>query len=216
LQKHLSKRKKYKKGLLLFGVLTFIIVLIVFAPSYLTYVDSPEKSDVVVLFSGNDFKARKKKTKQLIASGYSKYLVIPDYDKVFRSSNSGSLIPIKQNTLQQRKFITYRKKHDKGYFERTHIEVLHAKAMMDGLGFESAMFVSSPYHIRRVRMIANKIFNSAKYDLHFIPTRSEKINKLFWWAYKYDRNWVVNEYIKITWFCLYTYIPYLSFLKNST
>ena len=205
--KEKNQQRKFispKKVLLLFAFLAFVIFLIYFAPFYLTHTDSPNKSDVVILLLGSDSEARKKEAEQLIANGYSKYLVIPDRFEIFKSSDSGGLIPEKRNTLLQNRLIANKKKHENGYFESTHLEISHAKAMMDGLGFKSAIFVSSPCHMRRVRLIAESVFKGGGYQLLFVPSRYEKTNGKLWWLYRYDLKRVAGEYVKIVWFLLYS------------
>lgn len=205
--KEKNQQRKFispKKVLLLFAFLAFVIALIIFSSFYLTYVDSPAKSDAVVLLLGKESDARKKEAEQLIADGYSKYLVIPYRAEVFKSSDSDGLVPIKQNTLIKNRFITYKKKHETGYFESTHLEISHAKTMMDELGFRSGMFISSPYHMRRVRLIAESVFKGGGYQLLFVPTRYEKTNGKLWWLYRYDLKRVAGEYVKIVWFLLYS------------
>ena len=159
---------------------------------------------MIVLLLGKDFDARKKEAEQLIADGYSKYLIIPDCDKVFKSSDSDSLLPIKQNTLHQNRLIAYKKRHETGYIESTHLEISQAKTMMDELGFKSAIFVSSPYHMRRVRLIAESVFRGGGYHLLFVPTRYDITNGKLWWSNRYDLKRVATEYVKIFWFLLYS------------
>ena len=77
------------------------------------------------------------------------------------------------------------------------------KAMMDELGFKSANFVSSPYHMRRVKLIADRVFAGGNYNLSFVPSRYEETHKNLWWLNKYDLKWVLSEYSKIIWFLLY-------------
>jgi uncharacterized SAM-binding protein YcdF (DUF218 family) len=133
-----------------------IILSILYAPSYLNYADQPIKADAVVLFIGPDYQSRMRmqEARSLIAEGYANHLIIPAYDE--RPARKGAAP-------------NYRR-----YYENTHIEALEAKRIMDRQGFRSALFVSSPGHMRRIRMIAGEVFDPAAYRIAFIPTRFEQ------------------------------------------
>ena len=81
--------------------------------------------------------------------------------------------------------------------------MLNAKTLIDRLGLKSAIFVSSPYHMRRVKLIVSTVFKDGDYNLFFVPSRYEKTNGNFWYLYEYDLKNVTSEYLKIAWFLLY-------------
>jgi hypothetical protein len=91
--------------------------------------------------------------------------------------------------------------HYPSYFEDTHIEILEAKKMMDKAGFKSAIFVSSPFHMRRIKIIAEKVFD--KGHVTFVATRYEKAPSTFWLGNSALVRNVTNEYAKINWFLTY-------------
>jgi hypothetical protein len=130
------------------------VILAATLPGYLAYADKPAKADAVVLFIGFDSRARMQEARSLIAEGYANHLIIPAYDE--RPARKGAAP-------------NYRR-----YYENTHIEALEAKRIMDRQGFRSALFVSSPGHMRRIRMIAGEVFDPAAYRIAFIPTRFEQ------------------------------------------
>ena len=175
-----------------------------YVPYYLTYADHPAKSDAVVLLVGPGFKARKKEAYQLIAEGYATYLIIPAHGKILKASNNGIFFPIKQNHIvKNNSSMGKKEKIDLRFHEDTHIELLIAKKIIDGLGFRSSIFVSSPYHMRRIKLIAGRVFNGTCYKIFIVPSRYENVNKKLWWAHKTDINSIISEYIKIFWFLLY-------------
>ena len=84
--------------------------------------------------------------------------------------------------------------------------MLLGKRMMDKLGYRSAIIVSSPYHMRRLKLIAGKVFGDGDYRIGFEPTPFEKQGTL-----DLPRSWkevgnVVSEYVKIGWFLVYNSI----------
>jgi len=58
-------------------------------------------------------------------------------------------------------------------FEHTHLELLTGRRMMEKLGYRSAVIVSSPYQMRRLQLIANKVFGD-DFLIGFAPTPFEE------------------------------------------
>jgi hypothetical protein len=190
-------------------ILAFIIAGIFYAPYYLVRTDKPAKSDVIVLLIGSKFTPRKEEVFRLIEDGYARQLIIPAYGKV---SDTGlfSNQPAQTNPKPDPSLIrgrVVRLSNYPKYFEDTHIEILEAKRMMDKAGFKSAIFVSSPYHMRRISFIANKVFGKKEYRLIFVPSRYEQYNGPLWFLKKRDLKFVTGEYSKIIWFTLYGFLP---------
>jgi uncharacterized SAM-binding protein YcdF (DUF218 family) len=186
--------------LLTFPFLALLLILALYAPHYLNYADQPAKADAVVLFLGKDkdIKARNMEADRLLSDGYANYLIIPALGQVISTSD-------KKPFQTKKSAATGRYPH---FYENTHIEVLEAKRIMDYSGFKKANFVSSPPHMRRIKMITDHVFqqkNSAPdaYQINFVPMRAEpSLPKASPWDLKNIGN-VVYEYIKIAWFYLY-------------
>lgn len=198
------------------SLVAIFIVLAFYAPHYLVYSDIPHKSDTIILLVGPDIDARWKEVHWLIKNGHATHLIIPSSNQILHRTRDGTL-PVITTTNINRQDLTKQmnnsKQNEHGNrrrYEKTHIEVLLAKEMMERAGFSSAIFVSHPYHMRRIKMIAARVFDRPEYRLYFASTRYEKVNVNRWWLHKDDRQWVVGEYIKILWFLLYAYIPCLS------
>ena len=76
---------------------------------------------------------------------------------------------------------------------------------MDTAGYTSAIFVSAPYHMRRIRIIAARVFSNSNknYRLAFIGSRYLQHGislSVFRWSFIKR---VFMEYIKICWFWFY-------------
>jgi len=174
-----------KKLFIGFVAIAIIVGAVWYAPKYLAYSDHPAKADVIVLFAGADWNARKKEALKLMADGYAQRLYIPFFGKLIdepTSKISGANKPIAIG-------------HYPWYFEKTHIEILEAKKMMDKAGFKSAIFVSSPFHMRRIKVISSKIYSDN--NVKFVATRYEKPSiKLWLFNTKAIKN-VTNEYLKL-------------------
>jgi hypothetical protein len=72
------------------------------------------------------------------------------------------------------------------YYEDTHIEILESRKMMDKAGFKSGIFVASPYHMRRIGIIAAKVFGNHGYQLTFVPSRYKQHSGALWCLSKRD------------------------------
>ncbi len=176
------------------AVLIIFAILFIQAPSYLVYSDQPRKADAVVLFLGNEYKERRAEAVRLIRDGYADYLLIPAYGKMAKATDLARA---------SRNGVPSRPAHYPVVYEDTHIEVLEAKRLMDKEGLTSAIFVSSPYHMRRIRLIANRVFTGSGYQTAFVPTRFEKPTEGLWFLNQNNLRKVIGEYSKIAWFFLY-------------
>ncbi|MBP1747679.1 MAG: hypothetical protein H6Q52_218 [Deltaproteobacteria bacterium] len=179
------------------AVLFVFAVLFIRAPNYLVYSDKPQKADVVVLFLGSEYKERRAEAVRLIRDGYADYLLIPAYGKMAQAQDFGRA---------SRSSVPSRPSHYPVVYEDTHIEVLEAKRLMDKEGLTSAIFVSSPYHMRRIRLIANRVFTGTGYRTIFVPTRFEKPTESLWFLHQKNIRKVASEYSKIAWFFLYRWL----------
>jgi uncharacterized SAM-binding protein YcdF (DUF218 family) len=184
-------------------ILFFLIgwfILLYYAPVFLTYSDRPVKSDAVVLFIGADSTKRHEEADLLLTEGYAAYQIIPAYRKIRMASflPPETVIPT-VSPQKQRSIRNIRK-----YFENTHIEVLEAKRMMEQYGFKTAVFVSSPYHMRRIKIMSEKVFADPSYRIVFVPARSEKVRQDWLSLTKSDMNFIAREYVKILWFLIYS------------
>ncbi len=211
----MSHKKINFKQWVLISLFSAFLGLLLYAPYFLTYRDIPRKSDVVMILDGPGYINRRNEAVFLFQKGYSKYTIIPGQNIILTKTMDGIQVSLNtdidkiKNILKkphfsfENKFIT-----ERSFYEGTYQELIMAKLIMEGTNLSSAIFVSNPYHMRRVKIIASCIFSESGFTLHFVPTRYEKINKTLWWAHKNDRKWVLSESIKIVWFFWHNYIPF--------
>lgn len=178
-------------------VLIIFVLLIIKAPGYLSYSDEPCRADAVILFLGNEYRERRAEAARLIRDGYADHLLIPAYGKLLKADDL---------ERPSRNGVPLRPSHYPGFYEDTHVEVLEAKKLMDRNRLASAIFVSSPYHMRRIKLIANRVFTGGEYRIIFVPTRYEKPTNGPWFLNQGSIRKVVGEYGKIAWFFLYRWM----------
>jgi hypothetical protein len=198
-----------------------LLIGLTLSPFYLVYSDPPRKSDIIVQFVGPDQEARLREARQLVQEGYSDYLFIPTLSSLYRANQDRtSLTRIPFTDIKPGIDFPGTQSH-KGngpeyfqkiksvyrfplYFEATHAEILLAKMAMEACGLRSAIFVSSPYHMERIRMITRRVFGEQARYISYVPTHYANdpidLRDMDWgdWVF------VIREYIKICWFSLYS------------
>ncbi len=186
------------------AVVGCFIIVYVYAFTYLHYSDKPEKSDTLVLFLGPVTQERIKEARQLLIERYSKILIIPSQHLTFPAHHE--VFTLVNGRIKKNKHF-HKKQIDRScyppYYQNTHVEALEAKKMMDMAGYTSAIFVSAPYHLRRIRIISERIFSKKEYKLKFIGSRysqQDSYLSIFSWS---NTKQVIIEYYKIVVFFLY-------------
>ena len=186
------------------GILLLVLLagFILYSPRFLLYSSECKKSDAIILLLGPDFKARQKEANRLINDGMADYLIIPAYHKTYRIYDKGKMKYLSSNLYS---FKSGQKNiaSSPSFYEDTHLEIIDAQKVMSDYGLNSAIFISSPYHMRRIKIIAMKVFDTNKNDFYFVPTRYEKAPVDCWELSLADWKKVRNEYGKILWYFLY-------------
>jgi len=191
--------KYYLAGILFLVLLTGFIL---YSPKYLLYSSEYKKTNAIILILGPDFKARQKEAYRLINEGMADYLIIPAYHKVFK------VYDMEMKKYLSRNLYLY-KSNQKNvtappeFYEDTHLEIVEARKIMSDYRLNSAIFVSSPYHMRRIKIIAMKVFDTNNNVFYFVPTHYEKAPADFRELSSADWRKVRREYGKILWFLIY-------------
>lgn len=197
--------KKRRRSLAIFFSFAAIIILsIIYAPRFLLYsfdVAKIDKLDAIVLLLGESFSARKKEAQLLSHKGLANYLIIPAYYKMYRFDSEGM-----KEVLVSRSDFSREMENNKLsslIYENTHLEILEAKIIMSRHNFNSFVFVSSPYHMRRIKIITSQVFKNEADNIYYMATRFEKAPANFWQMSLRDWKNVLMEYLKIIWFFVY-------------
>ena len=161
--------KSKKRSLIWLLIVLLISGIIVYAPRFLLYSSEYRKTDAIVLFLGPDFTARQKEAHKIINEGMADYLIIPAYDKVYRILDKG-IVKSSSPNLSSRNSIEKRSLFNPSpyFYEDTHIETIEARKIMFDFGLKSAIFISSPYHMRRIKLIVTKVFAGEQDGFYFV------------------------------------------------
>lgn len=185
-----------------------IFIMVLQSPAYLYYTDPPTRTDAVVLYIGPDVESRQNEAVKLVHAGYADYVIVPAYDHVYKKVDQQSLLSAVH--LPGTMYLKLRDSHP-NYYEQTHVEVLKAKKIMDHFGFRKANFVSSPYHMRRLKVITERIFpvadeERAGYQIRFVSAPLQSTSAILpSWNLLFIET-MLSEYAKIIWFRLYGFL----------
>jgi hypothetical protein len=199
-----------KRVSLFLAVALLVVSVVGFAPGYLMYSDKPARSDAVVLFVGPGFEDRQQEACQLIAEYKPAFLIVPAYNLV-TPINGASISRIRKITdTEYVSFKARKKKNYKPWYEDTHIEVVETMRLMEANGIHTALFVSSPYHLRRIKLIADHQSKRDSFSIRFVPASIESAAVCLRYMSAEGFRWLVREYAKIAWYFLYQ--PFVSTL----
>jgi hypothetical protein len=191
--------------IVVFGALlpTILLAVYVAGAAFLTIQDTPGQVDAVVLFIGPDTAERFREVHQLIMDGVAGVLLIPALGSMWISQDGkwDKVVPLFSPEQGPHRFAV---EQYPGYYENTHIEVLTALRMMADAGMSDVVFVSSPTHMRRIRIITKHVLpDTAGYQIDFRGTRYVSLNNAFSLLHPAKAKQVLLEYVKIAWFGLY-------------
>lgn len=171
-----------------------------YAPRFLAYSTDFGKADAIVVLLGPKFNPRYQHALNLLNAGMADYLLIPAYNKMyFRGKNGIRLLTdnhSSRNTADIKSFVAPK------YYEDTHLELIAAKDTLARYGKKSVIFVSSPYHMRRIQIMAEKEFD--RWNVDYSPTPLDPAPLEIWNLKSSDWKKVWREYTKILWFLIYS------------
>lgn len=171
-----------RKRFIIIGTVLFICLILPSLNNRLIYKRLPDQPvDCIVLLHGDDFARRKNEAQKLIAAGYSHAIYLPVSDPIY-----GRL----------RRHAPYR------HLENTHIELMAARNHLIRKGYRRAVIVSSPYHMRRVKLICDRLFDD-RIEL-FYASPAVCSHGLSWLKNREEIKWVITETAKIAWFLFYS------------
>lgn len=185
-----------KKKLVLFAFVLVIIstlVVFTFVDRWLIIQNQSRKADIIVCLGGGGGE-RLQKTYELYKKDFASLILIGD---------SGRSDPeVRKFFINiEKRFLVYKGVPPESILidpntDSTFDEALHAKNYMDSHKLHSAIVVSDPYHMRRVKYIFNKVFRGSDINLLFVPAEA-KWAKGPWWANERSLVYVFNEVLKL-------------------
>ena len=119
--------------------------------------DSPKKADVIIMFGGGD-KGRMEKAAELYHTGYADYVIItPESEEIYPQSTEFAIeLGIPEDAIIEEYQAT-----------STYTNAVESFKLMDQYDFDSGLVVTSDYHLKRSKMIYDRV-NDGQYELTYI------------------------------------------------
>jgi uncharacterized SAM-binding protein YcdF (DUF218 family) len=187
-RKPMKKKNKRLRIFIWAAVILIMLALFVyFFGRFLVVNESPQKTDAIILLSGDE--GRLGKSVSLMNAGYAKRLILTrtnghgsgeiSLNSVFEAGVPRSSIIPEYNATS------------------TYTNALYSKDAMLRNGFNSAMVVSSEYHMRRVKYIFNKVYRGTGIKLIYVASQSPHFDPALWWSKDIYIRYTLSEYVKL-------------------
>jgi uncharacterized SAM-binding protein YcdF (DUF218 family) len=158
-------------SVVLFGIV-FIICTILFFPKsrvidFLFYEEAPVKVDVIVLLSGDSY--RMEKAAELYKAGYADKVLLTNALARGSTIEYAESFGIPRDALLTENEAT-----------STFENALYSKDILLEQGFDSAIVVTSNYHMRRSKLAYDRVFRDTNISFTYIPYHHEDITRDSW------------------------------------
>jgi uncharacterized SAM-binding protein YcdF (DUF218 family) len=181
--------------------LVIIIILVVITSNYwLTLIaksliinETPAKSDIIIVPSGNDQNLRIDYAAELYKKGFAKKILLSGTLSLEKETgvNLGKVytvslgVPENDILLENKSISTYE-------------NALFSKEIVKKRGYKSVLLVTYPLHTRRSRYVFKKIFPRGIIIITVCDMRSFDLNQ--WWKKEDLARSVVYEYLGFLWY----------------
>lgn len=148
---------KIRIAIIIFCIILMLIVTSVIDSFNHSDTGTPEKVDVIIMLGGGDT-GRMEKAAELYHAGYAKYVMItPESEDIYPQSTEFALeLGIPEDAIIEEYNAT-----------STYTNATESLKIMGDYGFNSALVVTSDYHLKRSKMIYDRV-NDGQYNLKYI------------------------------------------------
>lgn len=196
------------KRKLIIGVLVIFLIGIIYCllnlGSFLVVSDDLEKSDAIVVFSG-DNGVRTEVGVELLKEGYGEYLILSGgkvYDDVTMAElmkNHAIKLGVDENKIliDDKSLTTYENAE-------------FTKEIMEENNFNSLIVVTSDYHTRRSKLTMEKsledtLIDGQNVEVIVTPSKEEEFN-IKWWTSGNSILLIISEYLKLIGYWINGYV----------
>lgn len=180
---------------LVLGTLVLAVVVWLFLPAvgrFLVVADKPAPVEVLVVLSGDrgerlEYAFRLYQeglADRFLLSGGPLYADLTEADLLRRHAQVLG-VPEGKIIVEPRATNTYQ-------------NALYSRELMEYYGLHSAIVVSSPYHMRRVRALFDEVYAGSDIRLVYLPVEDSWFDPERWWESAGGRRLVLAEYLKLT------------------
>ncbi len=177
--------------------ISIIILLIIAYPivfqnmaEFLNIKDKLERSDIILVLAGDSNGERVSQAVELYKAGWAPKILMSGgpavwhltYAKNMRAQATSLGVPENDVVLQDRSKSTLE-------------DIKFSYEEIKSLGSKKVILVTSPYHIRRASLVANKYFKKGGIKVIAYPAQKSVFNPKKWWTRHEDTQFVVWEYV---------------------
>lgn len=159
---------------------------------YLVISETPKDSDVIVVLSGED--GRLQQGAKLYKGGFAKFTLLTNSTVRFSTVDEAIAFGIPKSKILKEERAT-----------STYTNAIYTKEILEQENLESVIVVTSDFHMRRTKLIFNRVFKNTDIQLLYISSDTSWFNKDQWWKDNLSKRVVIHEWIKIVGYQLYLY-----------
>jgi uncharacterized SAM-binding protein YcdF (DUF218 family) len=176
------------------GAAVLLAALALLAPGYLldTPQPAPQKSDAIVVISGDEQLARFAEGLNLYQQGFGKYLVFSGAAYDNGTSNADVMRDLAvQRGIPQSAIL------EEPQGEDTWGNAIYTRQVLEEHGLQSAILVTSPYHLRRAKVTFDAAYAGSGISLVVHAAPDSQWRKLSWWQQAETRRLTFTELQKL-------------------
>jgi uncharacterized SAM-binding protein YcdF (DUF218 family) len=172
---------------IVFLVVIIITTLILISGRFLSFAEPPKQSDAIIVLSGGQ--GRVEKAVELYKAGYAPYIILSNAKEI--TSRSGDMLQTALNLGIPQDAI-----YTENAAESTYENAEFTLPLMKEHDFKSAIVVSSEFHMRRVKLLFDRVYKKSDIELTYVGSDSG-YNAKRWWSDRKSRETTFNEYVKM-------------------
>jgi uncharacterized SAM-binding protein YcdF (DUF218 family) len=172
-------------------IIVAILICLIQAGNFLVISESPKKVDIIIVLSG-DRGERLEEGARLFKEGYADEMLISGgviYNKVTIASLMKQhaidlKIPVNKIIIEEKADSTYE-------------NASFCKEILLKNKYRSAIVVTSNYHMRRTKMIFNRVYKDTGISLTYCASLDKVYKPSKWWSNNKSIMMTISEYIKL-------------------
>lgn len=184
----LKRRSNVRIGIFVMPICIILLLFAFFnAGSFLALTAPPKQADVIIVLSGGQ--GRIEKGMELYKAGYAPYILLSNATE--STSRAGDMVQTALHLGIPGHVILV-----ENAAESTYQNAEFTLPIMKKHRFQSAIVVSSEFHMRRVKLLFDRVYHKSKLELTYVGSFSG-YNASRWWSDRSSRETTFNEYVKM-------------------
>lgn len=166
---------------------TIVDYWIPYRSRFLTLTEPDKKADAIIILSGGQ--GRVEKGVELYQAGYAPYIILSNSTE--STSRSGDMLQTAL-ALGVPEDVIFTESAAESTYQNAELTL----SILKEHDFESAIVVSSEFHMRRVKLLFDRVYRKSEIELTYVGS-SSGYNDARWWSDRNSRETTLNEYVKM-------------------